>query len=111
MSDTAEGTIPDVLELLTLPSLDGLSELQVRGITCVWCGVHLSAETAVDLGPRRQRLLDTHRNWFPRGCRACTGKKAYEYLFPHAEKCEHCADNPGCPTAVELRRLIREGRR
>lgn len=111
MTETASTPTVDVLALLTLPAHAGLSQYQDRGQACVWCGVILSAETAVNLGKRRIRLLDTHRNWFPRGCRSCVKEKAYLALFDHAPKCKQCTDDPGCPTAVGLRRLMREGRR
>lgn len=101
----------DVLALLTLPAHAGLSQYQDRGQACVWCGVILSTETAVDLGKRRLRLLDTHRDWFPRGCRRCAGKKAYEALFEHCPACKACGDTADCPIALGLRRLMREGRR
>ncbi|MFC9949181.1 hypothetical protein ACFVIN_01210 [Streptomyces prasinus] len=98
-----------VLAALPLPPLDGLSEAQVRGATCVWDGVALTSLTAVDLGPRPKRRPGGTYQWFPRGCRRCVGRRAYRYLFDHAPGCEHCQKSPTCPIAVEVHRLIREG--
>src|SRR5438034_1476538 len=109
--ENASPTLDAALDLLPLPDHNDLSEQQVRGITCVWDGIALTAETAVDLGPRKVKRLDGHFDWFPRGCRQCVGRHAYEFLFGHAENCEHCASRTDCPTAVEVRRLMREGRR
>jgi hypothetical protein len=91
-----------------------LNEPQQRGAECVWCRAHLTAETAVDLGERRIRVLDRYVTAFPRGCRPCTATAAYRALLDHTQvdRCEHCADDAGsCETGIALRRLIREGRR
>ncbi|MFF3620090.1 hypothetical protein [Streptomyces sp. NPDC002467] len=53
-----------------LPPLSELSEQQVRGSACVFCGIHLDNETAVDLGERRAGRAGATVRWFPR---ACTG--------------------------------------
>jgi hypothetical protein len=77
----------------------------------VWCDAHLSAETAVDLGERRIRVLDSSVTAFPRGCRRDAGVAAYRALLDHAPSCEQCVDDAtGCETGTLLRRLIREGR-
>jgi hypothetical protein len=89
-----------------------LSEQQLRGAECVWCGVHLTTDTAVDLGEHRIRVLDSHITAFPRGCRPCTADTAYRALLDHAPTCKQCVDDaPRCETGAALRRLIREGRR
>ncbi|MFK8911986.1 hypothetical protein, partial [Streptomyces sp. YS-3] len=51
-----------------VPDIGGLSQAQQRGVDCVWCGVTLSAETAVDLGPRPLKILDYRTYWYPRAC-------------------------------------------
>jgi hypothetical protein len=51
-----------------LPPVDTLSQLQVRGMSCVWCGVALDNATAVDLGARPCRIADMTFKWFPRSC-------------------------------------------
>jgi hypothetical protein len=51
--------------------MNGLAEAQVRGASCVWCGVVLSNGTAFELGPRQLRFFSTKVNWFPRCCPAC----------------------------------------
>ncbi|MEF9903658.1 hypothetical protein [Streptomyces sp. P9-A2] len=109
-SPTTTQTARDqVIAALTLPDLDGLTQAQVRGATCVWDGIALTSLTAVNLGPRKKKWLDSTYDWFPRGCRRCVGRRAYRYLFDHAPGCEHCQKSPTCPISVEVHRLIREG--
>ncbi|MFD8949493.1 hypothetical protein ACFV0B_11620 [Streptomyces xanthophaeus] len=55
--------------LRDLPSVSTLSEQQVRGVACVYCGVILCAATAVDLGERRSRRPGGSYSWYPRACR------------------------------------------
>jgi hypothetical protein len=50
-----------------LPSVDRLSLRQIRGADCVFCGITLCAETAVDLG--EQVRPDGSGRWFPRACK------------------------------------------
>ncbi|MEV6790918.1 hypothetical protein AB0M87_02730 [Streptomyces sp. NPDC051320] len=54
---------------IELPPVGGLSQRQQRGTDCVWCGITLTPQTAVDLGPRKLRILDHVTAWFPRACR------------------------------------------
>lgn len=54
--------------LRELPSISDLTEQQVRGTACVWCGVHLDNASAVDLGERRTRRAGEVQRWFPRAC-------------------------------------------
>ncbi|AVH57900.1 MULTISPECIES: hypothetical protein [Streptomyces] len=97
---------------LPLPSVDALSEEQLRGAACVWCKTPLTAETAVNLGERRVRIRSSHTTAFPRGCRRHAGEAAYRALLDHAPSCEQCVDNADrCDTNTALRHLIREGRR
>ncbi|MEV0691763.1 hypothetical protein [Streptomyces sp. NPDC050388] len=98
-----------VLAALPLPALDGLTEAQVRGVTCVWDGIFLTPATAISLGPRKKKWLDGTYDWFPRGCKRCVGRRAYRLLFDHAPACERCQKTSTCPVAVEVHRLIREG--
>lgn len=99
-----------VLAALILPPLTGLTEAQVRGTTCVWDGIALTPETAVDLGPVRMKRLHGHYQWFPRGCKRCVGDRAYSALFLHARDCRTCWQGPECPFSVAANRLVREGR-
>lgn len=110
---TTQGTsTPSVLSLLLFPSLDELSEEQVRGTACVWDGIPLSTATAVDLGERKVKLLDGAISMFPRGCRPCTAKAAHKALLAHAGSCEQCVDDAGsCETGQALIRISREARR
>ncbi|MFD7402533.1 hypothetical protein ACFV7R_07630 [Streptomyces sp. NPDC059866] len=114
MSGTAQEVSAQALALLVLPSLDKLSEQQVRGSACVWDGVPFTTGIAVDLGPRRKKRLDGHYDWFPRGCPRCVGEKALLALFEHAPKyepCRHHDDGNPCPTGRALLRLtLRRGR-
>ncbi|WP_030300460.1 hypothetical protein [Streptomyces katrae] len=54
---------------LPLPPVGDLSEQQVRGTACVYCGIHLGAGPAVDLGEQLARVADLAVRWFPRACR------------------------------------------
>jgi hypothetical protein len=91
--------------------VDALNEGQLRGAACAWCGVPLTAETAVDLGERSIRVLDSYVTAFPRGCRRDASEAAYLALLDHAPTCEQCVDDAArCETGAVLQRLIREGR-
>ncbi|WP_411102417.1 hypothetical protein [Streptomyces sp. cmx-4-9] len=54
--------------LRELPPISDLTEQQVRGTACVWCGVCLDNASAVDLGERRTRRAGMLLRWFPRAC-------------------------------------------
>lgn len=96
--------------LLEVPGLDGLTEPQLRGASCIWCDTPLTTEAAIDLGERRHRRLDGHYSTFPRGCRRCTAEHALQTLYDHAGSCEQCVDSAErCQTGIELRRLMRGG--
>ncbi|MEV7286336.1 hypothetical protein AB0O01_17470 [Streptomyces sp. NPDC093252] len=106
MTAPVRDILTEALSLLVLPSLPVLSDEQVRGEVCVWnpAEARLSAETAVDLGERK----DGGRRWFPRACRTHTGLTAYRALLDHAPTCEQCVDNhTGCPIGRPLARLTR----
>lgn len=97
-----------IAALLEVPEHNTLTAAQVRGADCAWCGKRLTSDSALDLGERRIRVLDTHFDTFPRGCRQCTGERAYSALFTHAPKCEHCIKHPtGCEIGDALRRLAK----
>jgi hypothetical protein len=97
-----------IAALLEVPEHNTLTDAQVRGADCAWCGKPLTAETAVDLPERRIRVLDTHFDTFPRGCRECTRRKAHEAIFEHCERCEDCTRDAGsCLIGIGLRRLMR----
>ncbi|MFE7954359.1 hypothetical protein [Streptomyces sp. NPDC057413] len=100
------------VHLLPLPTLDGLTDLQVRGYTCIWCGVMLTPATAVNLGERRHRRLGGCYSTYPRGCCSCTADRAHRALLDHGGSCEQCVDDGAlCPTGRALYRLVRQGRR
>ncbi|WP_406266232.1 hypothetical protein OHT93_09190 [Streptomyces sp. NBC_00191] len=55
-----------------LPAIGTLTQRQQRGMDCVFCGIVLTAETAVDIGGEHFfRRLDMRTRWFPRRCRTC----------------------------------------
>lgn len=92
--------------LLPLPDMARMSDAQVRGAACAWCAVILAPATAVDLGPRRIRLLDRHITVRPRGCRTCVADRMPAVLENHAGMCEQCVDDVAvCETARALRHL------
>ena len=103
--------IEDALALLPLPDLDGLTDDQTRGATCVWCPVDsppLTVETAIDLGEHMSLLSGSTSpmRWFPRSCRDCTAAYALRALHDHVLRCEQCTDNPACcDVGRVLRRL------
>lgn len=97
--------------LLDLPNLDGLTQNQVRGASCIWCDTALRTATAIDLGERKHKRLDGHFATFPRACRPCTLDAAETALSEHAGMCEQCADDASiCTHAGLLRKLIRDCR-
>lgn len=92
--------------LLPLPDMAALSDPQFRGAACAWCAVILSPATAVELGPRRIRLLDRHITARPRGCRTCVADRVPAVQEGHVGTCEQCVDNPSnCDTNRALRHL------
>jgi hypothetical protein len=107
--DTAEA-----LRSLRLPSLDELTEQQVRGLACVWGGSLLEDDAvAVDLGPRRRGNLGREYEWYPRGCSFCVMVRALAALYDHADDCNECNTAAAlCPVGRALYRVsIHGGRR
>lgn len=88
------------VEVLDLPDPARLTEDQRCGRRCCWCVGRLTAETAVDLGERREPI-----HWFPRCCPTCIQAASRT----HVSMCETCVEKPGdCETAAALRQLVRE---
>ncbi|MGW0865727.1 hypothetical protein [Streptomyces sp. NPDC002611] len=119
MSSTQTEFTPEelALALLEIPSLDGLTEQQVRGFTCIWDSDEkpLTEETAVALGERGKG--------HPRGCPEHVSNAAMGALFTHCMgDCEPCSQTnrdvvdgavqeTACEIGVALRRLVlRKGR-
>ncbi|MFJ9821861.1 hypothetical protein ACIRU3_42815 [Streptomyces sp. NPDC101151] len=105
---------PEVLGALAehLPGPDGLPDERARGRGCIWCGQHLTSETAVDLGEQVEQS-DVLR-WFPRGCHPCTADRAHRSMLDHASFCPLCAhadSAAACVLGRGLYRLQRECRR
>ena len=104
-------TPAEVLALLALPPVGGLTDQQIRGVTCVWDGIALAPGTAIDLGPRTLKRLDGTVQWFPRGCRRCTQAAVLRALHEHAPTCPECeADYRDCPVGHGLMMALRECR-
>jgi hypothetical protein len=99
------------LALLTLPSLDELTERQGRGIACVWDGIPLRTEIAVDLGAREASRAGAQVTWYPRSCRRCAYTAAYAQLCVHAASDECPKDVDRCVTCRGFLRVMREYRR
>jgi hypothetical protein len=98
----------NMLAILTLPEPATLSDAQLRGAGCVWCGTVLTAETARDLG---ERPAPDGGTMFPRGCASCVRSAAIRCYNTHSRSCEQCVGDPTtCDTRRGLRRLALEGR-
>ena len=108
---TPPTTAPAEIRLLLRTPRIQLTEMQIRGITCVWCGIGLSPATAVSLGERTRRHLDGHLRWWPQGCHPCTQAETLHALHVHAPGCPDCqSDYQSCPVGLGLNRLLRECR-
>lgn len=104
----------EVLALLPLPDLNTRTDDQTRGATCVYDGIPLVPQTAVNLGERMSPLTGTTSpmRWFPRACPTCVSTVAGRAIREHAATCEQCVDDASqCGTRLGLERLTREGRR
>lgn len=109
--------LPEVLGVLALPALEGVSEEQVGGRACVWCRSPLTIETAVPLGEHMTQVeastAVSGMRCFPRGCRACVHERAHRGLFAHGSTCDLCRDEKtaaDCTVGRGLYRLVRENR-
>lgn len=102
-----------VLTLLAIPSIAGLSEHQVRGMSCVWDGIALTPATAVDLGVQSASRAGAPVSWYPRACRGCVALQAHRGLLTHGTTCTVCAREEtasSCEIGRGLYRLVREYR-
>jgi hypothetical protein len=110
-SDTTQALVEGAASLLPLPSLDGLSEQQIRGAACIWGGEPLNTDNAVDLGERTTRRGGQALRWFPRACRRDVQTAALNALHEHAPDCEQCiTDGMRCDTGRTLNRIARRYR-
>lgn len=104
----------EIVALLPLPDLNTRTDDQTRGKTCVYDGIPLTPQTAVDLGERMSPLNGSTSlmRWFPRACPGCIREAAAGAVRDHAGRCEQCVDDASrCGTRMGLERLAREGRR
>lgn len=107
-ADNRAASIAEALGLLTLPDLATLSEQQVRGVACVWDGIALAPETAVDLGARTAVRAGRDVSWFPRACKSCVHTAARLEFLTHIPSCEQCADEVSeCTQGFGLLRLTK----
>lgn len=56
-----------------LPQPDALSERQLRGADCCFCGLDLTHGEITDLGQQRVTVHGARVSWFPRSCPGCPG--------------------------------------
>ncbi|MFE6284333.1 hypothetical protein [Streptomyces sp. NPDC057877] len=105
---TTEPAADSPLLLLSLPRVQLLADLQLRGVTCVWCGVAVMAGDVHDLGPRPR---PGGGQWFPRGCTRCVQATARRVIGLHDKTCTRCSPGRPCEARAALRGLLREGRR
>jgi hypothetical protein len=112
MSPSETASPSTSLAYIPIPEFDTLTQQQVRGADCVFDGVVLTAETAVDLGERRFRRLGENVAWFPRACRQCAMVQSMAALQDHSGSCEQCTDDfRECTTGLGLIRAVRDARR
>lgn len=110
---TGTRDLMEALALLPLPSMEQLTEQQVRGFTCVWDEAPLTAAIAVALGERSAWRAGDRVPWYPRACRGCVFAAAMAKLFAHAPGCPTCCNEETAPCryARSLYWLVREFRR
>ncbi|MFJ4919180.1 hypothetical protein [Streptomyces sp. NPDC088725] len=58
-------------EISRMPAVETLSERQLRGADCVFCGLAVSREEVRDLGQRKRRVFGLQVSWFPRAHPRC----------------------------------------
>ncbi|MFD4631431.1 hypothetical protein ACFVYR_21340 [Streptomyces sp. NPDC058284] len=103
-------TLATPLSAPQLPSVGTLSDGQVRGRDCVFCGITLTAATAVDLGTHDITRLGTVTHWFPRTCRSCAAGGYLDCLLDAAFSA--CRELPPVEQLLDLYlRLRHEVRR
>jgi hypothetical protein len=90
-----------------LPGITGLSEQQVRGKACVWCGVTSENGKAIDLGQRPAQFAGSQVSRFPRGCCPCAKSNAEQELAAHLETCRTCNTRGGvCSTGNDVQAIL-----
>jgi len=114
MQTCTDEDVQHALSLLDVPELDGLTDDQTRGSSCVWCHEDLDA-AAVDLGERMSALSGSSSpmRWFPRADSACVYVHAMRAMHDHVPGCRQCARRETldqCAAGRGLRRLMRDHR-
>ncbi|MFJ4926798.1 hypothetical protein [Streptomyces sp. NPDC088736] len=93
----------DAPQMLPMPRRANLGIRRIEGKVCVWCGI--SPSTYVKLGPRIRRVGSVLEQWFPIGCRPCTGAHATGVHTRHLRTCARCTHREYCPDEEGLRKL------
>ena len=91
------------VEMLPMPKADTLTEGQLDGKVCVWCGVRPREPLA--LGVRLSVLAGRLHRWLPISHRRCAAEKAGKTYELHRRTCARCAPRDYCPDAVALYEL------
>ncbi len=90
------------VEMLPMPKADMLTDRQLAGKACVWCGVQ--PRESLDLA-RLSILNGGLRRWFPKAHRRCAAHEAGKVYELHRRMCARCAPRDFCPDATSLYRL------
>ncbi|MFF1381649.1 DUF6415 family natural product biosynthesis protein [Streptomyces sp. NPDC058308] len=97
--------LTDHLSAPVLPAVNVLSTGQARGRDCVFCGIILTSDTAVDLGVRDLQRAGEKVHWFPRACRWCADGGYVDILFAAAFSA--CGTLPPPEQLTDLYRRLR----
>lgn len=100
------------VSITDLPPVETMSEAQLRGAVCVFCGGTTVPGDVVDLGSRSVDAHGSSASWFPRRHLRCSAahEAAYKLLLAHVDTCNGCLLS-GCETGDELRRAVKAARR
>lgn len=88
-------------EMLPMPKATTLSEAQLGGRHCPWCGGRPAMALGVRLSVANGALL----RWKPRACRACTQEEAARVHRLHVQTCARCTPMVQCQDARALHAL------
>lgn len=98
----------NAVEMLPMPKTDALTDRQLDGEACVWCGIR--PREPLRLGPRLSTRAGTLHRWFPIAHRRCAAAKAHKVYQLHQQTCARCAPGDYCPDAISLYKLAQENR-
>lgn len=89
--------------MLALPFTASLTEDQLSGAACPWCGRALPEGDVIHLG---QRPGPWGESIYPCGCQVCVHKSATRTLATHRTACQRCQKGTECGTYRVLVRLV-----